>query len=123
MAARTSQLLLSFSTVIKVVIGEERCVTTLITAAREIINHDDLPQKMGDCEQSKEWCTSQALLTQLESFCRAIYGNKNGIAELTQRRNGMSSTFKKEEAGFYQLLPSEDSKDPSTPVGKGVAPA
>ena len=43
MAARTSQLLLSFSTVIKVVIGEERCVTTLITAAREIINHDDLP--------------------------------------------------------------------------------
>ena len=27
--------------------GEERCVTTLITAAKETINHDDLPKKGG----------------------------------------------------------------------------
>ena len=26
---------------------EERCVTTLITAAKETINHDDLPKKRG----------------------------------------------------------------------------
>ena len=33
-------------------------------------------QKIGDCELPKDWCTSQDLLTQLESFCRAIYGDK-----------------------------------------------
>ena len=44
-------------------------------------------QKIGDCERSKNWCTSQDLLTQLESFCRTIYGDKSGIAELNQRRN------------------------------------
>ena len=44
-------------------------------------------QKIGDCERPKDWCTSQDLLTQLESFCRAIYGDKSGIAELNQRRN------------------------------------
>ena len=27
--------------------GEERCVTTLITAAKETIYHDDLPKKKG----------------------------------------------------------------------------
>ena len=27
--------------------GEERCVTTLITAAKETINHDDLPKNRG----------------------------------------------------------------------------
>ena len=27
--------------------GKERCVTTLITAAKETINHDDLPKKRG----------------------------------------------------------------------------
>ena len=44
-------------------------------------------QKIEDSERSKNWCTSQDLLTQLESFCRAIYGDKSGIAELNQRRN------------------------------------
>ena len=44
-------------------------------------------QKRGDSERSKNWCTSQDILTQLESFCRAIYGDKSGIAELNQRRN------------------------------------
>ncbi|CAH3171089.1 unnamed protein product, partial [Porites evermanni] len=66
--------------VIRVVIGEERCVTSLITAAKETINMT-IFQKIGDCERPKDWCTSQDLLTQLESFCRAIYGNKSGIAE------------------------------------------
>ena len=37
----------SFAAVIRVVIGEERCVTTLITAAKETINHDDLPKNRG----------------------------------------------------------------------------
>ena len=46
--------------------------------------------KIGDCERSKDWCTSQDLLTQLGSFYRAIYDDKNGIAELSQRRNGFS---------------------------------
>ena len=29
--------------------GEKRCMTTLITAAKETINHDDLPKNRGLC--------------------------------------------------------------------------
>ena len=69
-------------------------MTTLITAAKETINHNDLPKK-GEYERSKDWCTSQDLLEQLESFCSDIYDGKSGITELNQRRNGVS-TFKKQ---------------------------
>ena len=60
-------------------------------------------QKRGDSERSKNWCTSQDLLTQLESFCRAIYGDKSGIAELYQRRNLQmnGSTLLKRNNFFY----------------------
>ena len=85
-AAKSLNHVVSFAAVIRVVIGEKRCVTSLITAAKETINMT-IFQKIGDCERPKDWCTSQDLLTQLESFCRAIYGNKSGIAELNQRRN------------------------------------
>ena len=68
-------------------------------------------QKIGDCERSKNWCTSQDLLTQLESFCRAIYGDKSGIAELNQRRNLQTngSTLLKRNNFFIYFI--EISKD------------
>ena len=67
--------------------------------------------KIGDCERSKNWCTSQDLLTQLESFCRAIYGDKSGIAELNQRRNLQmnGSTLLKRNNFFIYFI--EISKD------------
>ena len=63
-------------------------------------------QKIGDSERSKNWCTSQDLLTQLESFCRAIYGDKSGIAELNQRRNLQmnGSTLLKRNNFFIYLI-------------------
>ena len=78
-------------------------MTTLITAAKETINHDR--------ERSKNWWTSQDLLTQLESFCRAIYGDKSGIAELNQRRNLQmnGSTLLKRNNFFIYFI--EISKD------------
>ena len=68
-------------------------------------------QKIGDSERSKNWCTSQHLLTQLESFCRAIYGDKSGIAELNQRRNLQmnGSTLLKRNNFFIYFI--EISKD------------
>ena len=68
-------------------------------------------QKTGDCERPKDWCTSQDLLTQLESFCRAIYGDKSGIAELNQRRNLQmnGSTLLKRNNFFIYFI--EISKD------------
>ena len=68
-------------------------------------------QKIGDSERSKNWCTSQDLLTQLESFCRAIYGDKSGIAELNQRRNLQmnGSTLLKRNNFFIYFI--EISKD------------
>ena len=68
-------------------------------------------QKRGDSERSKNWCTSQDLLTQLESFCRAIYGDKSGIAELNQRRNLQmnGSTLLKRNNFFIYFI--EISKD------------
>ena len=68
-------------------------------------------QKIGDSERSKNWCTSQDLLTQLESFCRAIYGDKSGIAELNQRRNLQTngSTLLKRNNFFIYFI--EISKD------------
>ena len=68
-------------------------------------------QKRGDSERSKNWCTSQDLLTQLESFCRAIYGDKSGIAELNQRRNLQTngSTLLKRNNFFIYFI--EISKD------------
>lgn len=67
-------------------------------------------QKIGDSERSKNWCTSQDL-TQLESFCRAIYGDKSGIAELNQRRNLQmnGSTLLKRNNFFIYFI--EISKD------------
>ena len=68
-------------------------------------------QKRGDSERSKNWCTSQDLLTQLESFCRAIYDDKSGIAELNQRRNLQmnGSTLLKRNNFFIYFI--EISKD------------
>ena len=68
-------------------------------------------QKIGDSERSKNWCTSQDLLTQLESFSRAIYGDKSGIAELNQRRNLQmnGSTLLKRNNFFIYFI--EISKD------------
>ena len=68
-------------------------------------------QKIGDCERPKDWCTSQDLLTQLESFCRAIYDDKSGIAELNQRRNLQmnGSTLLKRNNFFIYFI--EISKD------------
>ena len=70
-----------------------------------------ISQKIGDSERSKNWCTSQDLLTQLESFCRAIYGDKSGIAELNQRRNLQmnGSTLLKRNNFFIYFI--EISKD------------
>ena len=90
-------------------------MTTLITAAKETINHDDLPKKRGTVNglktdvynkiSSRSWSPFNFVVL----FMATKMESQNKISV-----EMVSSTFKKEEAGSYQLPLSRDCKEKTT---------